>query len=87
MSEPIWHDAETETAPFGRIWVAHEARNGWQVAEARRAPEIARQGVFYVKLATTTAGITWLFMRCPLWSDSHVQPPPPDQVAEQGALW
>ena len=87
MSEPIWHDAEQELAPFGRVWVAYEDRNGWQVAEARRSPQVDQKGVFYVKLENQAAGVKWLFMRVAYWSDARDRPPAPDQVAEQKALW
>ena len=87
MPSSIWHDAATEQAPFGRVWVAYEGRNGWQVAEARRTLEVDRLGVFYVRLDSSTAGVKWLFMQVPCWSDAQERPLAPDQVAEQGAMW
>lgn len=87
MPKPIWRDAATKQAPFGRVWVAYEDRNGWQVTEARRALEVDRLGVFYVKLDSPAASVKWLFMQVTYWSDAQERPPAPDQVAEQGALW
>jgi len=87
MPKPIWRDAATEQVPFWRVWVAYEDRNGWQVAEAWRALAVGRLGVFYVKLEPLSAGVKWLFMQVPYWSDARKRPPAPDQVVEQGALW
>ena len=46
-----------------------------------------RLGVFYVKLDSSTAGVKWLYMRVPYWSDAQERPLAPDQIAEQGAMW
>ena len=83
----VWHDAATEPAPFGRVWVAFEDGSGWHVIEGRRATEINRRGVFYVKLEDRVAGVKWLFMQVPYWSDAQERPPAPNQITEQAMMW